>query len=125
MFTETQATQPDPAVIENFAPNSELSPAEAVLLLQTRFRRAARKLARDRNLADDLVQEMSLAVLYCKKPGTLSWFRQLGLWRAVDYLRRVSDRPKHWLDKATNLKLKLLNNKEFSRIQSLINAQST
>ena len=103
--------------------NSEIPPAEAVLLLQPRFRRMARKMVKDRHLRQDLVQEMSLAVLRCEKHNKIAWFRQLGFWRGMDYIRRVGDKPKQWLEKASRLKFKLMHDREFTRVESLLLAE--
>ena len=120
MDTAIQTTRLIPDVTPKKKPGSEVGPAEAALRLQKRFRRVARKLVlHDRHLRQDVVQEMSLAVLQCKEPHMLAWFQQLGYWRALDYLRRVSERPAQWIEKAARVKLKLLRDREFTRIHYL------
>jgi hypothetical protein len=62
--------------------------AEAVLKLQREFRGMARAMATENlSLVDDLAQEMSLGVLLCKGKQTLSYFRERGVLRAIDFLR--------------------------------------
>lgn len=116
----------DTLVLENTLKTeaiSEVSPADAVLQLQPRFRRAARKMAKDYHLRLELVQEMSLAVLRCRKSNKLAWFRKLGDWRAADYLRHISNRPQVWIDKAARIKDNLIGDREFNRIVSVLLAE--
>ena len=61
---------------------------DAAVLLQKTFGCFARRLRpKDHALQDDLVQEMSLAVLESGGSHNLAFFRRRGLSRAVDYLR--------------------------------------
>jgi hypothetical protein len=63
-------------------------PDRAVVILQSDFERFAAQLRRcDLALRDDLVQEMSLGVLQCREPHTLSFFKSRGVSRAKDFLR--------------------------------------
>ena len=62
-------------------------PAEAALTLQRNFKRAANNLRRDYHLREDLVQEMSLAVLKCRRPHPLSFFMNRAVCRAINFLR--------------------------------------
>lgn len=65
-----------------------LEPRAAAVDLQDAFRRLARALRPgDASTQDDLAQEMSLAALECAKPHTESYFLQLGVSRALNYLR--------------------------------------
>ena len=67
---------------------ARLHPRAAAVELQPEFRSLARQLCpRDKSTQDDLVQEMSLAVLLTREPQTASTFRLVATWRATDYLR--------------------------------------
>ena len=68
--------------------DSLIHPRTAVMEMQDEFRSIARQLCpRDKSTQDDLVQEMSLAVLLIREPQTRSSFRLVAGWRATDYLR--------------------------------------
>ena len=63
-------------------------PRVAALEMQPEFRSIARQLApRDPSTQDDLIQEMTLAVLLINQPQTRSFYRVVACWRAIDYLR--------------------------------------
>ena len=65
-----------------------LEPRDAAVKLLDRFRRFARLLTPgDKSTQDDLTQEMALGALRCKLPHTRSYFVQLGVGRALNYLR--------------------------------------
>jgi|GEM_PF-4573151 len=74
------------ASIQTSAPR--LEPRAASVELQSEFQRMARLISpKDRSTQDDLVQEMTLAALECGKPNTRSYYLQLGVSRALNYLR--------------------------------------
>lgn len=61
---------------------------DAAVHMQVEFRHTARKMRpRDRHTQDDLVQEMSKALVECTEPNSLCYFRHLATSRAKDYLR--------------------------------------
>jgi hypothetical protein len=63
-------------------------PAVAAVEMQAIFRRAAKRLRKDRHLREDLVQEMSLAVLRCRRSHSLAYFLKRGIWKAIKFLKR-------------------------------------
>ena len=64
--------------------------AAAALELQDAFRRLAQHLRPgDAFLQDDLIQEMSLAVLLCAGEHKATYFITRALWRAKDFLRHL------------------------------------
>lgn len=66
-----------------------LEPRRAAVLLQKTFRFHAKRLApRDPATQDDLVQEMSLAVLRCQAAGSRGYFIERAKSRASNYLKR-------------------------------------
>jgi DNA-directed RNA polymerase specialized sigma24 family protein len=69
-----------------------MEPREAVQVLHKRLRRIAKCLSGDdRDLRDDLCQEMALAILECEgKAHTRSFYGRVAINRAKDYLK--------WLD---------------------------
>ncbi|HYF52460.1 MAG TPA: hypothetical protein VEJ63_23840 [Planctomycetota bacterium] len=71
----------------------QLDPREAVLQLQDQFRSIARQLER-RNISlhDDIVQEMSLAVLQETKKANAQWFLYCGVYAARSFLKRERSR---------------------------------
>ena len=70
-------------------PGEQIEPREAALRFQHEFKFMAKELARrDPYLQDDLVQEMSLAVLEETEKATESFFLWLACWRAKDFLKR-------------------------------------
>lgn len=69
-----------------------IAPQDAAVNLRERFRSLARTLRPgDESTQDDLVQEASLAVLQCKTWHTESYYLQLGVSRALNYLRWWDD----------------------------------
>ena len=69
-----------------------LEPAEAAVKMQRLFKRAARELSSDYHLREDLVQEMSLAVLECGERHPLLIFMNRAVCRAINFLERNVDR---------------------------------
>jgi len=65
-----------------------LEPVPAALRLQSVFKRAAKRLRNDFQLREDLAQEMSLSVLQCKHPHSLSFFLHRAVSRAINYIKR-------------------------------------
>jgi len=64
-----------------------IEPAVAAVRYQFSFGWMARRLRpEDLALQDDLIQEMSLAVLQCEKPATRKYFLDRALSRAINYL---------------------------------------
>ena len=64
-----------------------LRPRRAAKELQSTFRNIARRLAPKKwEVQDDLVQEMSLAVLQCDQPATRSYFVHRAKSRAINHL---------------------------------------
>lgn len=82
----------------------QLAAPDAALQLQPEFRSIARQLERrDRSLQDDLVQEMSLAVLQQKRTASLKWFLYCGVYAARNYLKRERFRGGISLDQISQL----------------------
>ena len=52
------------------------------------LKRAARRLRKDVHLREDLAQEMSLSVLECRHPHSLSFFLSRATCRAINYIKR-------------------------------------
>ena len=76
-----------------------LNPRIAVLELQGSFRYFARRFAnKNPALQDDLVQEMSLAVLQCDHDANVTFFIERGKSRALDYLEHERIRGMRSLD---------------------------
>ena len=62
-------------------------PGDAAVKLQRLFKRIARKLRKDDyHLREDLVQEMSLAVLQCQGANFLTFFLDRAVCRAINFL---------------------------------------
>jgi hypothetical protein len=62
-------------------------PAEAAVKMQRLFKRAAKDLRReDYHLREDLVQEMSLAVLECEGSHPLTFYMCRAVCRAINFL---------------------------------------
>jgi len=68
-------------------PSEQIEPREAAVRFQFSFGLYARRLAPfDAALRDDLVQEMSLAVLQAPNAGSRGYFLQRAWWRALNYV---------------------------------------
>jgi DNA-directed RNA polymerase specialized sigma24 family protein len=79
---------PESTVLEAEVP-ALVDPAEAAVQLQDHFRFEAKRLRKkDWFTQDDLVQEMSLAVLLHARPMPLCFFKDAARKEAIDYLRR-------------------------------------
>ena len=64
---------------------------DAVLLLQLWFEAQAWRMSADNSsLIEDLMQEMSMAVLLCKGQHFLRYFKQCAVCRARDFMRKES-----------------------------------
>lgn len=65
-----------------------MAPRVAAVGLLDDFKRLARALCpTDRSTRDDLVQEMCLSTLECKREHTVSFYRSKALWAAKAWLR--------------------------------------
>jgi excisionase family DNA binding protein len=74
-------------------PTKLISPDEMAVKYRLKFRRYALMLVPDdRTLRDDLVQEMSLAVLEHGQPASRKFFLKRALWRAKDYIEYEKER---------------------------------
>ena len=84
------ATQTAPVSAAPDALNRLMPPDEAAVHLADDFRRIACRLwpSRVRSVREDLVQEMTLAVLSVGAPLSARKFRSIALWHAINYLHR-------------------------------------